>query len=39
MHDLSGELTAILITVWWLKKIEKYWQKLNNCAEFGCVEV
>jgi hypothetical protein len=27
---LSGELTVILITIWWLKKLGKYWQKLNK---------
>jgi len=26
MHDLSGELTVILITIWWLQKLGKVWQ-------------
>jgi len=26
MYNLSGELTLILITIWWLEKLEKDWQ-------------
>ena len=25
MYDLSGELTVILITIWWLQKLGKEW--------------
>ena len=25
MYDLSQELTAIVITIWWLKKLKKHW--------------
>jgi flagellar biogenesis protein FliO len=30
MNDLSGELAVILITIWWLQKLGKNWQKVNN---------
>jgi len=26
IYDLSGELTVILITIWWLQKLVKDWQ-------------
>jgi len=26
MYEVSGELTVILITIWWLQKLGKYWQ-------------
>jgi len=26
MYDLSGELTVIQITIWWLQKLGKDWQ-------------
>jgi len=26
MYDLSGELTVILISIWWLQKLGKDWQ-------------
>jgi len=26
MYDLSGELTVILINIWWLQKLGKDWQ-------------
>jgi len=26
MYEVSGELTVILITIWWLQKLGKDWQ-------------
>ena len=26
MYDVSGELTVLLITIWWLQKLGEYWQ-------------
>jgi hypothetical protein len=26
IYDLSGELTVMLITMWWLQKLGKYWR-------------
>jgi len=26
MYEVVGELTVILITIWWLQKLGKYWQ-------------
>jgi len=30
MYDLAGELTLILITIWWLQKLGKDWQQVNK---------
>jgi hypothetical protein len=30
MYEVSGELTVILITVWWLQKLGKGWQEVNK---------
>jgi hypothetical protein len=30
MCDLSGELTVILVTIWWLQNLGKYWQEVNK---------
>jgi hypothetical protein len=30
MYDLSGELTVILITIWWLQKLRKDWRQVNE---------
>ena len=30
MYDLSGELTVILITIWWLQKLVKDCQEVNK---------
>jgi hypothetical protein len=33
MHEVAGELTVILITIWWLQKLGKDWQEVNNNTE------
>jgi len=30
MYEVSGELTVILITIWWLQTLAKDWQWINN---------
>jgi len=30
MHNLSGGLTVILLTTWWLQKLEKDWQYVDK---------
>jgi len=30
MYDLSGELTVILITIWWLQKLGKNLHYINK---------
>jgi len=30
MYEVSGELTVILITLWWLQKLGKDWQQVNK---------
>jgi nitrogen fixation-related uncharacterized protein len=30
MCEVSGELIVILITIWWLQKIGKFWQEVNK---------
>jgi len=30
MYDLSGELTVILITIWWLQMLGKDYQEVNK---------
>jgi hypothetical protein len=35
MNNLSEELTVILITIWWLKKLWKDWKKVNKQHRVG----
>jgi len=30
MYEVSGELTEILITIWWYQKLGKDWQYVNK---------
>jgi len=30
MYEVSGELTVMLITMWWLQKLGKDWQYVNK---------
>jgi len=30
MYDLSGELTVILITIWWMQMLGKNWHYVNK---------
>jgi len=38
MYDISGELTAILIIIWWMQKLGKDWQKSKQAAQKFDVE-
>jgi len=33
MYDLSGELN-VMITIWWLQKLGKVWQKMHSSTDF-----
>jgi hypothetical protein len=33
MYEVSGELTLILVTIWWLQKLGKDWQLSKQVAK------
>jgi len=39
MYDPSGELTVILITFWWLKRLGNIGGKSTSITEFWCGEI